>query len=218
MKISTEIFSEWALNGKDEGMEENHRAAVSEMLSIISNNRSKPFSFIDAGCGNGWVVRLMKKHSLCHLAIGIDGAVEMIKKAKTIDPDGIYFCSDLLKWIPEQKVDLIHSMEVFYYLKHPSELIRHMALNCLKPGGEMIMGVDFYLENKNEIKYPESILTKSEKKLYKYSYNKALKKRKIKNTLIGASPFIIAVGAAVIWLANEFNLSGGSNNNWDPPF
>ena len=77
---------------------------------------------------------------------------------------------------------------------------------------------NFYLENKNEIKYPESILTKSEKKLYKYSYNKALKKRKIKNTLIGASPFIIAVGAAVIWLANEFNLSGGSNNNWDPPF
>ncbi|MBT3179308.1 MAG: class I SAM-dependent methyltransferase [Candidatus Marinimicrobia bacterium] len=159
MKISTEIFSEWALNGKDEGMEENHRAAVSEMLSIISNNRSKPFSFIDAGCGNGWVVRLMKKHSLCHLAIGIDGAVEMIKKAKTIDPDGIYFCSDLLKWIPEQKVDLIHSMEVFYYLKHPSELIRHMALNCLKPGGEMIMGVDFYLENKKSHSWPVDLNT-----------------------------------------------------------
>ena len=57
---------------------------------------------------------------------------------------------------------------------------------------------NFYLENKNEIKYPESILTKSEKKLYKYSYNKALKKRKIKNTLIGATPFIILVGAAAM--------------------
>jgi len=69
---------------------------------------------------------------------------------------------------------------------------------------------NFYLENKNEIKYPESILTKSEKILYKHSYNKTLKKRKIKNTLIGASPFFIAVGAAAIWLANEF--SGGYNS------
>jgi len=67
---------------------------------------------------------------------------------------------------------------------------------------------NFYLENKNEIKYPESILTKSEKKLYKYSYNKALKKRKIKNTLIGASPFIIAVGAGTVYLMNNFYFSG----------
>ena len=57
---------------------------------------------------------------------------------------------------------------------------------------------NFYLENKNEIKYPKSILTKYEKILYKHSYNKALKKRKIKNTLIGATPFIIIVGAVAI--------------------
>ena len=70
---------------------------------------------------------------------------------------------------------------------------------------------NFYLENKNEIKYPESILTKSEKKLYKYSYNKALKKRKIKNTLIGASPFIIAVGAGAVYLMNSWG-SGSYNS------
>ena len=34
--------------------------------------------------------------------------------------------------------------------------------------------------------------------IYKYSYNKTLKKRKIKNTLIGATPFIIIVGAVAI--------------------
>jgi hypothetical protein len=68
---------------------------------------------------------------------------------------------------------------------------------------------NFYLDNKNEIKYPESILTKSEKILYKHSYNKALKKRKIKNTLIGASPFIIAVGAFSVYLVNDFFPSSG---------
>ena len=68
---------------------------------------------------------------------------------------------------------------------------------------------NFYLENKNEINYPESLLTKSEKILYKHSYNKALKKRKIKNTLIGASPFIIAVGAFSVYLVNDFFPSSG---------
>ena len=68
---------------------------------------------------------------------------------------------------------------------------------------------NFYLENKNEINYPESLLTKSEKILYKHSYNKTLKKRKIKNTLIGASPFIIAVGAFSVYLVNDFFPSSG---------
>ena len=40
--------------------------------------------------------------------------------------------------------------------------------------------------------------------IYKYSYNKTLKKRKIKNTLIGASPFIIAVGAGAVYLMNSW--------------
>jgi hypothetical protein len=70
---------------------------------------------------------------------------------------------------------------------------------------------NFYLENKNEINYPESILTKSEKILYKHSYNKTLKKRKIKNTLIGASPFIIAVGAGAVYLMNSWG-SGSYNS------
>jgi len=65
---------------------------------------------------------------------------------------------------------------------------------------------NFYLENKNEIKYPPfGIWTKSEKILYKHSYNKALKKRKIKNALIGAAPFI----AFSVYLANDFFPSSG---------
>ena len=64
----------------------------------------------------------------------------------------------------------------------------------------------FYLENKNEIKYPPfDIWTKSEKILYKHSYNKTLKKRKIKNALIGAAPFI----AFSVYLANDFFPSSG---------
>ncbi|MBN4081473.1 hypothetical protein JYT44_03820, partial [Caldithrix abyssi] len=44
--------------------------------------------------------------------------------------------------------DLIHSMEVFYYLPNPITLIKHVTSNWLNPGGRLIMGIDYYTENK----------------------------------------------------------------------
>ena len=43
----------------------------------------------------------------------------MIQKAKKLDLKNKYICNDLLLWKPKNKVDLVHSMEVFYYLKKP---------------------------------------------------------------------------------------------------
>jgi hypothetical protein len=63
---------------------------------------------------------------------------------------------------------------------------------------------NFYLENKNEIKYPESILTESDKILYKDFYKKTIKRRKIMKTLTCATPFIIIVGASIIDIANSW--------------
>jgi len=34
MRDATEVFSEWAGNGKDEGMERGHAASVEEMLNL----------------------------------------------------------------------------------------------------------------------------------------------------------------------------------------
>ena len=159
MRNATDIFNEWALVGKDKGMEKNHEAAVKEMLSYLTRGQKAPFSFIDAGCGNGWAVRKMKDHTLCEKAIGVDGAEDMIRKAITNDAVGNYFCSDLLQWAPEEKVDFIHSMEVLYYFKNPGELIDHMKLNWLKPGGKMIMGVDFYQEHERSHTWPTDLET-----------------------------------------------------------
>ena len=53
-------FDEWAILGKDAGMEKGHHASVSHMLKIIFyeyENKKKKYSAIDFGCGNGWVVR-----------------------------------------------------------------------------------------------------------------------------------------------------------------
>ena len=54
----TTVFSEWAAIGRDEPMAKGHEVAVNNMLEYALKNK-KNFSFIDAGCGNGWVVRLV---------------------------------------------------------------------------------------------------------------------------------------------------------------
>mgnify|MGYP000848363019 FL=1 len=117
-----EVFSDWADLDKDFGMEENHKLAVENMLSFAFKKET-PFSFIDAGCGNGWVVRQVLQNPLCQKAIGIDGSQKMIHKAKKIDPNSSYLCADLMHWTPDTRVDIVHSMEVFYYVENPKKLI-----------------------------------------------------------------------------------------------
>ena len=82
LKKATDIFNAWVIAGKDDGMQKHHSSAVNVMLDTLVGLRTSKFSFIDAGCGNGWVVRQMENHPLCTRSIGIDGAEEMIGKAK----------------------------------------------------------------------------------------------------------------------------------------
>jgi trans-aconitate methyltransferase len=158
-KKATEIFSQWAISGKDIGMETNHFPAVDVMLDHLIGLQTSPFSIIDAGCGNGWVIRKISGHSLCERAIGVDGALEMIEKARSFDGDGQYFHSDLLEWVPNEKVDYVHSMEVLYYFKQPDQLILHIVENWMNRNGTMIMGMDYYEENLKSHSWPENLNT-----------------------------------------------------------
>lgn len=141
-----EVFSEWADEDKDFGMEKNHKESVENILTFALKENN-PFSFIDAGCGNGWVVRNVGENSLCKSVIGVDGSNKMIQKANTIDPNGSYICADLMSWLPKKKVDIVHSMEVFYYVENPKQLIQQVFDSWLEENGRLIIGLDFYFEN-----------------------------------------------------------------------
>ena len=158
-KKATEIFSQWVLNGKDEGMEKNHSNAVNVMLDELVGSQTSPFSIIDAGCGNGWVVREIINHTLCRMAIGVDGSKEMIDKARSLDSHGTYFYSDLMDWSPKEKVNFVHSMEVLYYFREPEKLIMHILEHWLMEEGTFIMGMDHYKENLNSHSWPTDLNT-----------------------------------------------------------
>ena len=146
MKTPIEVFSDWAISGKDEGMKENHFKPVMKMIELFENKYKNP-SIIDAGCGNGWLIRHFDENKKYTDITGVDGSKQMIAKAKSLDHKNNYICSELAFWNPNDKVDVVISMEVMYYFKEPEKIIKHIFKNWIKKNGVFIMGIDFYLEN-----------------------------------------------------------------------
>ena len=153
-RSATTVFGDWAENGQDERMAKGHEIAVSNMLDAVLT-RQDSYRFIDAGCGNGWVVRLVNKEPNCKSALGVDGSKRMIEKAQRIDPKGAYLHADLMSWTPEKRADIVHSMEVIYYLPNPKEFIQSVYTNWLAKNGRLIVGLDFYMENSSSHSWPD---------------------------------------------------------------
>ncbi len=152
-RIATDVFSQWAEQGRDIGMEKGHSASVSEMLESAIPNLPQPFSAIDIGCGNGWVVRKLTKLGASQ-AEGVDGAQQMVSNARRIDPQGNYHLAKLPEWTPVNRFDLVHTMEFLYYLKNPQEMLTKIHDEWLEDGGWLVAGVDHYLEHEASLEWP----------------------------------------------------------------
>ncbi|MBI72031.1 MAG: nodulation protein S NodS [Candidatus Marinimicrobia bacterium] len=149
MNINIKTFNEWAEDGRDEKMALNHSKSVNRILSIISQKTNKfkaPFSFLDLGCGNGWVIRKISKKYKCEYALGVDGSVNMINNAKK-NKIGEFKKVDLENYKFDRKFDIIFSMETFYYLKNINKLFKKIAKDGLNENGILIIGIDHYKEN-----------------------------------------------------------------------
>ena len=163
MRIATEVFSEWAEKGKDIGMEKGHASAVEDMINFAIQDRinlERNFSFLDLGCGNGWVVRRVETDPLCVRAVGIDGAKQMIEKASEDTSNSEFLLENIDTYISPDKFDLIHSMEVLYYLENPALTVKKIADSWLNEGGRLIAGVDLYYENQESHSWEDRVGTK----------------------------------------------------------
>ncbi len=140
-------FDKWAQNGRAELMEEEHGENVSKFLQTVSFD--KAFTFLDVGCGNGWVVRKIAKEEKCKKAIGIDKSKKMILEAikKTSVGNEKFIHTDIETWEYRGKFDFIFSMESLYYADS-IEIALEKIYKILKPGGQFFCGTDFYTDNK----------------------------------------------------------------------
>ena len=163
MRIATEVFGEWADQDKDIGMEKGHALAVEDMISFSIQERAsleRNFSFLDLGCGNGWVVRKLENELLCVRSVGIDGAKQMIEKASEVASKSEYLLENIDTYSSPDKFDLIHSMEVLYYLENPALTLKKITDSWLNKGGRLIAGVDLYYENQESHSWEEKVGTK----------------------------------------------------------
>ena len=163
MRIATEVFGEWAEKGKDIGMEKGHALAVEDMISFATQERinlKRNFSFLDLGCGNGWVVRMLENNQLCVRSVGIDGAKQMIQKASEGTSRSEFLLENIDTYSSPDKFDLIHSMEVLYYLENPALTVKKIAYSWLNEGGRLIAGIDLYFENQESHSWEEKVGTK----------------------------------------------------------
>jgi trans-aconitate methyltransferase len=162
MKEAITVFDNWAEQGKDIGMEKGHAKSVQDMLSFALEERvkiGKKFNFLDFGCGNGWVPRIVRNHHLCSKVVGIDGAAQMISNAISRGGDIEYIHADIATYTPNHKFDLIHSMEVLYYLNDPELIIKQISEEWLAEDGRLIVGIDHYYENKDSHSWEEKLQT-----------------------------------------------------------
>ena len=160
VRPAVDVFSDWAEEGRDEGMERGHAPAVGEMLAFglaRTAELGRSFRAIDVGCGNGWVVRQLAAMPFCSHAEGVDGAPGMIEKAKRFDPEGHYHHAMLPDWVPEGRFDLLMSMEVLYYLHDPAAMLATFRETWLQPGGWAVVGVDHYAEHEASLDWPEKV-------------------------------------------------------------
>jgi len=159
-KLATDVFDNWAINGKDKGMEEGHSLSVDRMVEIASkriSNKKSRISMLDIGCGNGWMLRKVLNRYPHFEGMGIDGARSMIENAKKSDPNGNYLCADLESWKSSEKFDLVMSMEVIYYLNNPQKFIKSLFENSFEQGGVMVLGLDHYAENLQSLLWPQDL-------------------------------------------------------------
>ena len=71
----------------------------------------------------------------------------MITNAESRGGKTEYILADINSFDSDEKYDVIHSMEVLYYLDDPSETVKKITDSWLSNNGRLIVGVDHYYEN-----------------------------------------------------------------------
>ena len=140
-------FDKWAKIGRDDLMEKEHANSVIRCLNSI--RFIKNFLFLDIGCGNGWVVRIIAAKKNSKQVFGIDKSSVMIKKARDLasTSNQIFIKTDIITWRTQKKFDYIFSMESLYYVDSLEKALKKIY-SLLNRGGVFYCGTDFYKDNK----------------------------------------------------------------------
>ena len=84
----------------------------------------------------------------------------MIANARERGGSEEYILGNIDEHEPIQRYDLIHSMEVLYYLENPAAILTKIANSWLNEAGRLIVGIDLYYENSDSHSWEEKVGTR----------------------------------------------------------
>ena len=170
-----EEFDDWAADGRDKGMEENHWHTAKEALGRMPIEAGD--TVLDLGTGSGYALRALRERDIGR-GYGLDGSPEMVGNAvEYTDDDAIGFLVGDFEYLPfdENSIDHAFSMEAFYYARDPHHVLEELA-RVLRPGGTFYCAVNYYEENVHSHAWQEFIeveMTRWDRDAYREAFEAA---------------------------------------------
>lgn len=151
-----EVFDEWAVSGRAEGMEQGHGPTARPAFEGLVGGAPAGLRYLDIGCGNGYTVRWAASRFPAGEAVGVDLSSAMIERARAASrtlANARFEVADFASLDQSRPAllrpgsfDAVFSMEVFYYLPDLDAALREV-FELLRPGGRFVCLVDYYGEN-----------------------------------------------------------------------
>ena len=143
-----EEFNRWADDGRGDGMENDHWPIVKptlELMQIASGD-----NVLDAGCGVGWLSRILTKSVPEGRVVGMDISDEMVLRARSASTpfDNLVFILGGVDEIPWEAnfFTKVISVESSYYWPDPAKGIREIY-RVLRDGGSFWNLINYYRDN-----------------------------------------------------------------------
>ena len=153
MSIETKLsreFDRWAEDGRGKGMESDHLPITLPMLARM--NLQADENVLDAGCGSGWLSRLIARRVTNGRVVGMDISDEMIRHARrdSTDAANLVFIVGGIGEIPWESdfFSRVISVESSYYWPDPARGLREI-FRVLREGGSAWILINYYRDNPN---------------------------------------------------------------------
>lgn len=141
-------FDAWAADGRDRSMEERHWHTAKDALALMpveSGDR-----VLDLGTGSGYAPRALRELADAGIAVGLDGAPEMARNARSYTDDpAVSFLTGDFHALPfrNEVFDHAFSMEAFYYAASPARALEEIR-RVLRSGGTFYCAVNYFEESR----------------------------------------------------------------------
>ncbi len=113
---------------------------------------------IDLGCGNGWYLRALSKHSPKLSGLGVDGFRENIRQASLrAEEEGFgnrlkFTQGDIFSLKLDRKADMIAMNRALHHVWSDKERLFPMLRSYLAPGGALVLWEPFWPKQREELR------------------------------------------------------------------